>query len=41
MESFQERLVAWRKAHHLVLPGEVAAIEGAAAPEQERRRAAS
>jgi len=41
MESFQEYFRSWRKAHHLVLPGEVAAMEAAMSEEQERRRAAS
>jgi len=41
MESFQDRLKSWRKAHHLVLPGEAGTIEGTMTEEQERRRAAS
>jgi HAE1 family hydrophobic/amphiphilic exporter-1 len=42
MESFQEWFRGWRKAHHLLIPGEATALEaanGAEAPE--RRRAAS
>ena len=42
MERFQERLLIWRKAHHIVLPGEKDNLDTTnVGGEQERRRAAS
>jgi hypothetical protein len=41
MERFQDRVRSWRKAHHLIVPGEPGAIEATISEEQERRRAVS